>query len=78
MKEPDEFGSFWFWLSVMANWCQIESYQMNKQQLSNDDLMKHLLKQDKVLDEQTNVYLKRIVEQNEIIIKLLKNKKEGD
>ena len=74
----DGFSSFWWWLSVVANYCQIESYEMNKKQLSNDDLMKHLLDQDKVLDyqnkilqEQTNDYLKKIVEQNEIIINIL-------
>lgn len=81
MKEPDGFGSFWFWLAVVANYCQIESYEMNKKQLSNDDLMKHLLEQDKVLDyqnnilqEQTNNYLKTIVEQNKLIISMLKER----
>lgn len=70
---------FFFWLSVMSNWCQLESYQMNKQQISNDTLMKHLLKQDdvldkqnQILDEQTNIHLKKIIEQNEEIISLLK------
>lgn len=73
---------FFFWLSVMSNWCQLESYQMNQKQLSNDDLMEHLQKQDnileqqnKVLDEQTTKYLKTIIEQNETIIKLLKEEK---
>lgn len=73
---------FWFWLSVMANVAQLESYEMNKKQLSNDDLMKHLQKQDNVLeqqnqilDEQTTKYLKTIVEQNEKIIELLKGGK---
>lgn len=73
---------FFFWLSVMSNWCQLESYQMNQKQLSNDDLMKHLQKQDNVLenqnrmlDEQTNQYLKKIIEQNETIINLLKGGK---
>lgn len=70
---------FFFWLSVVSNWCQLESYQMNQKQLSNDDLMQHLQKQDnilesqnKALEEQTTVYLKKIVEQNEEIKKLLK------
>lgn len=73
---------FFFWLSVVSNWCQLESYQMNQKQLSNDDLMKHLQKQDNVLekqnqilDEQTNQYLRKIMEQNETIIKLLKGGK---
>lgn len=63
---------FWFWLNVTANWCQLESYQMNLEQTSNDELLNHLIKQDKVLDEQTENYLKTIVEQNNTIIKLLK------
>ena len=78
----DNNYDFFFWLSVVANWCQLESYQMNQKQLSNDDLMKHLQKQDNVLenqnqilDEQTNKYLKKIIEQNETIIKLLKGGK---
>lgn len=70
---------FFFWLSVMANWCQLQSYEMNEKQLSNDDLMKHLQKQDnileqqnQVLDEQTTKYLQIIIEQNKEILKLLK------
>lgn len=73
---------FFFWLSVMANWCQLESYQMNEKQLSNDDLMKHLQDQDnilerqnQVLDEQTTKYLKTIVDQNQKIINLLQGGK---
>lgn len=73
---------FFFWLSVMSNWCQLESYQMNQKQLSNDDLMKHLQKQDNVLekqnqmlDEQTTQYLKTIIKQNEEILKILKEGK---
>lgn len=68
---------FFFWLSVVANWCQLESYTMNKQQISNDDLMKHLQSQDGVLDEQTNIYLKKIVDQNEEILKYLRREKNG-
>lgn len=70
-------------LNYIANWLQILDFQMNTQQLTNDDLMKHLEMQDKILDEQTielqkqtNVYLKKIIEQNEEIINLLK-KGEG-
>lgn len=68
----------YFILSIVANMCQLMDFQMNISQLSNDDLMKHLLQQDKMLDEQTNTYLKKIIEQNEeiknILNKLLKNK----
>lgn len=68
----------YFILSIVANMCQLMDFQMDISQLSNDDLMKHLLQQDKMLDEQTNIYLKKIIEQNEeiknILNKLLKNK----
>ena len=74
MMENDDY----FILSIVANMCQLMDFQMNISQLSNDDLMKHLLQQDKMLDEQTNIYLKKIIEQNEeiknILNKLLKNK----
>lgn len=66
-------------LNRLANWLQIFDFQMNVTQLSNDDIMEHLLKQDKELDvqtrmlqEQTNNYLEKIIIQNEEIIKLLK------
>lgn len=62
----------WEMLNRLANLAQIADFTMDLQQLSNDDLMKHLLEQDKILDEQTNIYLKKIVEQNEVIINLLK------
>ena len=68
----------YFILSLIANMCQLMDFQMNVSQLSNDDLMKHLLQQDKILDEQTNIYLKKIIKQNEeiktILNELLKNK----
>lgn len=79
----DGFGSFWWWLAVTANYCQIESYEMNKKQISNDQIMKHLLEQDKVLDgqdnmlqEQTNIYLKQILDNQKEIISLLKGDKK--
>ena len=63
----------YFILSIIANMCQLMDFQMNVSQLSNDDLMKHLLQQDKALDEQTNIYLKKIVEQNQEIKNILNN-----
>ena len=51
---------FWFWLNVIANFAQLESYEMNKRQISNDQIMKHLTSQDLVLNEQTELYLKTI------------------
>lgn len=68
-------SNFYFTLSYLANLCQLADFQMNVSQLSNDDLMKHLLEQDKVLDEEKqilnnhiNTYLKEIISQNKIII----------
>ncbi len=70
--EEDNYNAY-FLLSVIANLCQLVDFQMNVSQLSNDDLMKELQKQDKILDEQTQVYLKTIIEQNDKIIELLQN-----
>ena len=64
-------NDFWFWLSVIANICQIESYQLNIKQVDNDTLLKHLEHQDQD-------YLKTIIQQNEEIIKLLKEKDNED
>lgn len=71
--EENNYNAY-FLLSVIANLCQLADFQMNVSQLSNDDLMKELQKQDKILDEQTQVYLKTIIEQNNKIIELLENK----
>ena len=56
-------------LNKLANWLQIFDFQMNVAQISNDEIMKHLLEQDKTLDyqnnilqEQTNDYLEKIIE----------------
>lgn len=66
-------------LSLLANVLQVANFQMNVQEISNDELLKHLVKQDKVLDEQTrelqeqtNIYLKKIIQQNNEILTLLK------
>lgn len=59
-------------LAILANLCQLASFDMNITEVSNDAIMKHLLKQDKILDQQTTDYLEKIVSQNETIILLLK------
>lgn len=68
-------NNFLFNLNYLANLCQLCDFQMNVSQLSNDDIMKHLLKQDKILNEekeildnQNNIYLKELINQNKIII----------
>lgn len=62
---------FWFWLNVTANFAQLESYEMNKKQISNDQIMKKLENQDIVLNEQTEKYLKSI---NEKLDRLLEER----
>ena len=66
---------FFFWLGVVANVLQIENYRMLLKDSSNNDIMKELQVQDQTLSEQTNIYLKKIIEQNEEILKRLDNKK---
>lgn len=60
---------FWFWLNVVANIAQLESYEMNKKQISNDQIMRHLGNQDIVLNEQTEKYLKSIEEKLDKLLK---------
>ena len=62
---------FFFWLGVVANVLQIENYRMLLKDSSNNDIMKELQVQDQTLSEQTNIYLKKIIEQNEEILKRL-------
>lgn len=65
---------FFFMLSVLANLCQLFDLDLNLNQTSNDELMQELQKQDKLLDEQTKIYLEKIVKQNDEIIRLLKER----
>lgn len=72
----DEDYNFFFWLSVVANILQIENYRMLLKDATNNDILKELQIQDQTLAEQTNVYLKKIIEQNEEILKEIKKRKE--
>lgn len=56
--------NFWFWLNVMANFAQLESYDILQHDFNNNDLMKYLEHQDELLKE--------IINQNKKIIELLK------
>lgn len=58
-------------LETLANVLQIASYQMLQKDSSNNDIMKELQLQDKMLSEQTNIYLKNIIRQNEEILEKL-------
>ena len=60
---------FWFWLSVMANFAQLESYNILLNDFNNNDLMKYLNHQDDLLN--------LIISQNKEIIQLLKEGNNG-
>lgn len=60
-------------LALLANISQLISLSMNMAEVSNDKLMEKLLQQDKMLDEQTNIYLDQIVKQNAKILEKLEN-----
>ena len=55
---------FFFWLSVIANFAQLESYNILLHDFNNNDLMQYLKHQDDLLN--------KIIQQNEEIIKILK------
>lgn len=55
---------FFFWLNVCANWAQLQSYDILLKDFNNNDLMEFLQHQDELLN--------KIIEQNEEILKLLK------
>ncbi|MFR2207229.1 MAG: hypothetical protein ACLS59_06800 [Clostridia bacterium] len=60
-----------FLLEILSNVLQIASYIMLEKDSSNNDIMNELQLQDKMLSEQTNIYLKNIIRQNEEILKKL-------
>lgn len=63
-----------FLLEILSNVLQIASYIMLQKDSSNNDIMHELQLQDKMLSEQTNIYLKNIIRQNEEIIEKLNKK----
>jgi hypothetical protein len=62
-----ENNSFYYWLSVVANMCQLESYEMLIKDAKNNELMQYLQHQD-------TDYLETIIDQNRQIIRLLKER----
>ena len=60
-----------FLLEILSNVLQIASYIMLQKDSSNNDIMHELQLQDKMLSEQTNIYLKNIIKQNEEILEKL-------
>lgn len=63
-----------FLLEIFSNVLQIASYIMLQKDSSNNDIMQELQIQDKMLSEQTNIYLKNIIRQNEEILEKLNKK----
>ena len=63
-----------FFLNFLANIAQLYDLQLNLEQVSNDELLQELQNHDKILVEQTNKYLKKILKNQEKIIKLLEDK----
>lgn len=66
---------FFFWLNVIANIVQIESYEILRKDFNNNDLMHFLEHQDNLLE--------KIINQNEEILQYLKGennaqRKEND
>lgn len=60
-----------FLLEILSNVLQIASYIMLQKDSSNNDIMHELQLQDKMLSEQTNIYLKNIIRQNKEILEKL-------
>lgn len=50
MENNNDFDIF-FILNIISNLLQIVDYQLNVSQVSNDEIMKHLQKQDGILSE---------------------------
>lgn len=62
-------------ISIASYLLSIQNLQLNQQDLSNSNLNEHLHEQDKILNEQNEKYLTKIIKQNEEILKLLKGGK---
>lgn len=63
-------------IAIASYLLSIQNLQLNQQDLSNNHLEEHLLKQDEILHKQNEEYLSKIIEQNKEIIKLLKGGKD--
>ena len=65
-------------IAIASYLLSIQNLQLNQQDLSNNILNEHLQKQDKILHEQNEKYLSKIIEQNELLIELLKGGKKSE
>lgn len=62
-------------ISIANYLLSIQNLQLNQQDLSNNNLNEHLQEQDKILSEQNEKYLSKIIKQNEEILRLLEGGK---
>lgn len=62
-------------ISIASYLLSIQNLQLNQQDLSNNKLNEHLQEQDKILLEQNEKYLNKIIQQNDELLKLLKGEK---
>ena len=61
-------------LSLISNLCQLASFSMLLSEATNKEILQELKAQDKILEEQTNDYLKEILNKLEKIEKILEKK----
>ena len=71
----DQFFNTW---ALITGILQILDYNLNVNQTSNDELRTHLQLQDKILNEEINENLKKIIEQNKKIISIINDKSGGN
>ena len=65
-------------ISIASYLLSIKNLQLNQQDLTNNKLNEHLQEQDKILHEQNEKYLSKIIQQNEELLNLLKGGKNED
>lgn len=73
----DEDYNFFFWLSVVANVLQIENYRMLLKDATNNDILKKIANSRPNACGANQRIFKKIIEQNEEILKKIEKKKGG-
>jgi len=68
--------NFWFWLNVLANFTQLESYELLLNDAKNNDLLNFLQHQDNDLLQKIINQNESIINQNQLIIELLKGERK--
>ena len=61
-------------LSLISNICQLASFAMLLAEATNREILQELKAQDRILEEQTNNYLKEILDRITKIEKILEKK----